>query len=149
LRVALESGTPRGDKTWSSVHSPTSALLTLFLFSDVGDDDAPTFVLKGSHVDVAALLAGAGEEGVEWSSLDSLLPAATYEREIAAATGSAGDVYLCHPFLVRRASWPHCGRSPRMMAQPGIWLKEPYALTDPEAALPVERAILLGVAASS
>lgn len=138
----FESGTPRGDKIWSSVHSPTSALLSLFLFSDVSEDDAPTLLLRGSHIEVAALLGAAGEDGLEWSSLDSLLPAATFEREVVPATGGAGDVYLCHPFLLHRASWPHRGRTPRVIAQPGVWLKEPYALVDPAAALPVERAIL-------
>jgi hypothetical protein len=34
------------------------------------------------------------------------------------ATGQAGDVFLCHPFLVHAASWPHHGRSPKMMAHP-------------------------------
>ena len=29
------------------------------------------------------------------------------------ATGQAGDVILCHPFLVHAASWPHTGRHPR------------------------------------
>jgi hypothetical protein len=140
----FDSGSPRGDKTWSSVQSPTRALLSLFLFSDVGEDDAPTLLLRGSHLDVAALLGPAGEEGLEWSSLESRLPSAAFEREVVAATGAAGDVYLCHPFLVHRASWPHRGRSPRLMAQPSVWLKEPYALTDPDAAFPVEQAILRG-----
>jgi hypothetical protein len=141
----FDSATLREDKTWASVHSPTRALLSLFLFTDVGEDDSPTFLLRGSHMDVTAVLGGAGDEGLEWSSLDSLLPAAAFEREIVPATGTAGDVYLCHPFLVHRASWPHRGRSPRIIAQPSVWLKEPYALIDPMAALPVEQAILRGL----
>ncbi len=141
----FDSGTPRGDKLLSSVHSPTRALLSLFLFTDVGHDDSPTLLLRGSHMDVAAVLGGAGDEGLEWSSLESLLPAAAFEREVVPATGAAGDVYLCHPFLVHRASWPHRGRSPRIIAQPSVWLKEPYALIDREAALPVEQAILRGL----
>lgn len=141
----FDSGAPRGDKTWGSVHSPTRALLSLFLFTDVGEDDSPTFLLRGSHLDVASLLGGAGDAGLEWGSLESLLGPAAFEREIVAATGAAGDVYLCHPFLVHRASWPHRGRTARIIAQPSVWLKEPYALVDPEAALPVERAILRGL----
>ena len=141
----FDSGTPRGDKTWASVHSPTRALLSLFLFTDVGEDDSPTLLLRGSHLDVAAVLGGAGDEGLEWYSLESLLPPAAFEREIVPATGAAGHVYLCHPFLVHRASWPHRGRTARIIAQPSVWLKEPYALVDPEAALPVEQAILRGL----
>jgi hypothetical protein len=95
--MALHSATPREDKTWASVHSPTSALLSLFLFTNVGEDDSPTFLLRGSHMDVAAELGGAGYEGLEWSSIESLLPAVAFEREIVPATGAAGDVYLCHP----------------------------------------------------
>lgn len=81
---------------WASVHSPTRALLSPFLFTDVGDDNSPTLLLRGSHMDVAAVLGGAGDEGLEWTALESFLPAAAFEREIVAAAGAAGGVYLCH-----------------------------------------------------
>ena len=138
--VATEGGT-----TWSSVHSPTQALVALFLLTDVGERDAPTLALRGSHLDVAAVLGRAGEAGLEWAALDSHVPASMFERDVVTVTGQAGDVYLCHPFLVHRASWPHRGRTPRIMAQPSIWLKEPYRRDGEAAALPVERAILAGV----
>jgi hypothetical protein len=32
------------------------------------------------------------------------------------ATGKAGDVFLCHPFMVHTATWPHRGAGPRMIA---------------------------------
>ena len=44
-----------------NVFSTGRALLMLFLFSDVGEDDAPTRIRAGSHVDVARMLAAAGE----------------------------------------------------------------------------------------
>jgi hypothetical protein len=47
----------------SNLRSEGSALLMLFLLSDVGDD-APTRIRVGSHVDVPALLASAGERGL-------------------------------------------------------------------------------------
>ena len=53
-------------------------------------------------------------------------------------TGSAGDVYLCHPLLVHSPSWPHRGSGARMLSQPGIELVEPFALTDRAAAFPEE-----------
>ncbi|MDQ4070098.1 MAG: phytanoyl-CoA dioxygenase family protein [Actinomycetota bacterium] len=141
----FDSGIAKGDgRKWSSVHSPTQALLALFLFTDVGEDDAPTLALRGSHLAVAAVLGRAGEDGLEWSSLEPHVPASTFQREVVSVTGDAGDVYLCHPFLVHRASWPHRGQFPRMMAQPSIWLKEPYTLRDERAASAVERAILAG-----
>jgi hypothetical protein len=34
--------------------------------------------------------------------------------------GDAGDVYLCHPFLVHAATWPHRGKAPRFIAQPPL-----------------------------
>ncbi len=37
--------------------------------------------------------------------------------EVALATGEAGTVYLCHPFLVHAAQI-HRGKRPRFMAQP-------------------------------
>jgi len=32
-----------------------------------------------------------------------------HDRPLAWATGHAGDVYLCHPFIVHAATWPHRG----------------------------------------
>ena len=64
----------------------------------------------------------------------------------ALATGPAGTVYLCHPFLVHSAQ-PHRGCTPRFIAQPPLL---PGAPLDPlrrdAAASPVERAIQLALA---
>ena len=61
------------------------------------------------------------------------------------ATGRAGDVFLCHPFIVHTATWPHRGASPRMIAQPSIGAPGGFALdgSDPS---PVARAIVAGLA---
>lgn len=48
----------------ANVSSKGRALLMLFLFSDVGVDDAPTRIRVGSHIDVARQLAPAGEAGL-------------------------------------------------------------------------------------
>ena len=40
----FDRGTPR-EPNVVSVHSPTRALLSLFLFTDVGEDDSPTLLL--------------------------------------------------------------------------------------------------------
>ena len=45
---------------------------------------------------------------------------AALDLRIVAATGPPGTVYLCHPFLVHAASWPHTGSKPRLVAQPAI-----------------------------
>ncbi|MFH8562471.1 phytanoyl-CoA dioxygenase family protein [Streptomyces sp. NPDC017988] len=94
-------------------------LLMLFLMSDVGKDDAPTRIRVGSHLDVAALLAPEREGGLPFMRLAERAVPATEHRPVALATGRAGDVYLCHPFLVHAAQ-PHQGAEPRFVAQPPL-----------------------------
>lgn len=65
------------------------------------------------------------------------------------ATGECGDVYLCHPFLVHAATWPHRGNAPRFISQPGLAPVEPVRLERPDAAYSaVERAIRIGLGRS-
>jgi len=130
---------------WVNVKSRGRGLLALFLFTDVGDADAPTEILAGSHLDVPRVLAPAGDRGVFFGDVSGKLPASTWRRPRVRATGRAGDVYVCHPFLVHRATWPHCGSTPRMVAQPAIALREPFALCDGPEVCAVERAILRGL----
>jgi hypothetical protein len=73
----------------------------LFLFSDVGECDAPTRIKSGSHLDIARFLKPAGEAGMSHAMLDEL--AAAIARPEALAIGEAGTVYLCHPFLAHAA----------------------------------------------
>jgi hypothetical protein len=102
-----------------NVYSKGRALLMLFLFSDVGADDAPTRIRVGSHLDIARILAPAGEAGRSLRELASNGFAETAHRAEALATGGAGTVYLCHPFLVHAAQ-AHRGTRPRFMAQPAL-----------------------------
>ena len=88
------------------------------------------------------MLAPAGDDGLPWVEAASAAADASARRPTALATGQAGDVFLCHPFLVHAASWPHQGRLPRMMAQPGVALHTQFPLTAPLS--PVEQAILDG-----
>jgi hypothetical protein len=134
-----------GSEYWSNVTSTGRGLLALFLFSDVGPDDAPTRLVLGSHHYAAAALATAGPEGMPGGAVVDLLQPSTLCRTVAEATGAAGDVYLCHPFIVHTATWPHRGTGPRMMAQPGVEVPEGFALdgSDPS---PVARAIVHGLA---
>ena len=66
----------------------------------------------------------------------------------AHATGKAGDVFLCHPFIVHTATWPHRGIQPRMMAQPGVRVAGGFALDGSDHS-PVARAIMDGLADTS
>jgi hypothetical protein len=54
------------------------------------------------------------------------------------ATGPAGTVYLCHPFLVHAAQ-RHRGTEPRFMAQPPLYPARPYDVVS--GGSPVEVAI--------
>ena len=63
------------------------------------------------------------------------------DRPLALATGQAGTVYLCHPFLIHAAQM-HRGEEPRFMAQPGLAPSEPLRLVrDDGAYSPIEIAI--------
>jgi hypothetical protein len=103
----------------ANVKSSGRALLMLFLFTDVGPDDAPTRIRKGSHATIARELLPYGETGVTLRQLSANGYASTENCEIELATGEAGTVYLCHPFLVHAAQ-PHRGKRPRFMAQPPL-----------------------------
>ena len=132
---------PNEQKDFSSwrvnVTSRGRALLMLFLFSDVGERDAPTRIRVGSHFDMARFLAPAGDAGMSHLALDRV----GAERPEALATGEAGTVYLCHPFLVH-ATQMHRGSVPRFLAQPPLHPAEPFRLDREDGSYsPVEIAI--------
>lgn len=155
--VRFPSSTEPGDDGWHvdasytgshgesmlNLRSHERALLMLFLFSDVGPDDAPTRIRIGSHLDVPPLLEGYGDDGREWMSLCLDAASASEQRPVTLATGALGDVYLCHPFLVHAAQ-PHHGSAPRFMAQPPLYAKEPLDFKA-DRPTPVARAVLEGL----
>ena len=103
----------------ANIGSKGRALLMLFLFSDVGEADAPTRIRAGSHLHIARQLAPAGERGLTLRELARDGFAATAHLPEMLVTGPPGTVYLCHPFLVHAASL-HRGVTPRFMAQPPL-----------------------------
>jgi len=103
----------------ANVKSSHRALLMLFLFSDVGPEDAPTRIRTGSHRTIARELLPHGKGGATLRQLSAGGYASTENCPEALATGAAGTVYLCHPFLVHAAQ-PHRGTRPRFMAQPPL-----------------------------
>jgi hypothetical protein len=129
------SYTPPGETSYfTNVHSSHRALLMLFLFTDVGEHDAPTRIRAGSHLDVPRVLRRYGDRGASGVVLSPEVDAATAHRPVALATGRAGDVFICHPFLVHAAQ-PHHGTRPRFMAQPCFYpsdahMERPYAGND-------------------
>lgn len=116
----------------------------LFLFSDVSEQDAPTRLKAGSHLDVAKLLESSGAEGLTFMQLAEQLNYLPDRTEVT-ATGDAGTVYLCHPFLVHAAQ-QHRGKTPKFMAQPALLSKNDFNLIQPAAlGCPVEQAIISGI----
>jgi phytanoyl-CoA dioxygenase PhyH len=144
----VDASFPGDEDSWSSwrvnVTSQGRALLMLFLFSDVTEQDAPTKIRIGSHLDVARILESAGDRGMSFLELAEKLDV-TAARPQALATGKAGTVYLCHPFLVHAAQ-PHHGRNPRFMAQPPLYAAEPFQIQRNDGVYsPVESAVRMGL----
>jgi len=121
-------------------HSKGRALLMLFLFSDVLEQDAPTIIRVGSHLDIAKILEPEGERGLSFMGLAEKLNTLP-EREEILATGKAGMVYLCHPFIVHSAQ-DHHGTTPKFMAQPPLMTKSDFDISTEKEHCPVEIAIL-------
>jgi Phytanoyl-CoA dioxygenase (PhyH) len=139
--IDVSFGTDTADfMSWrANIHSKGRALLMLFLFSDVGEHDAPTRIRVGSHADIARQLAPAGEDGMALRELAAHAFAMSAHRSVVTATGGAGTVYLCHPFLVHAAQ-PHQGEHPRFLAQPPLLPMDPDTRRGGELS-PVEQAI--------
>ncbi|MBX3280127.1 MAG: phytanoyl-CoA dioxygenase family protein [Acidobacteria bacterium] len=136
-----EDSSPEDFSTWRvNVYSRGRALLMLMLFSDVGENDAPTRIRAGSHMEIARTLAPYGEKGLSVMDL-SCISTSNYPEVYA--TGAAGTVYLCHPFLVHAAQ-PHTGASPRFMAQPPLYPNGSFEIEgrNPADYVPVELAII-------
>lgn len=153
--IRFPSPKPAGDDGWhvdvsfgydaadfmewrANVMSSRRALLMLFLFSDVGPDDAPTRIRKGSHGQIARELLPYGAAGATLRQLSAAGYASTEACAVELATGAAGTVYLCHPFLVHAAQ-PHRGTRPRFMAQPALLPTAEFNPALPPS--PVQRAI--------
>jgi len=139
----IEGSFAKDGDLWVNYRSRSRGLLVLYLFTEVDAASAPTRVRPGSHLDAARILASFGAEGAPFMQAAQLAAGASAARPTELVTGRAGDAFLCHPFLVHAASWPHTGRHPRIMAQPGVALHDEFALKPPLS--PVEQAIAAGL----
>lgn len=125
-----------------SVDSRGRSLLMLFLYTDVGPDDAPTLLRSGSHHEVARLLAPHGSAGADWLPFCGEAVRATAGCREAAATGRAGDVHLVSPFVVHRAqTMSPAARWPRVIAQPPLEPAREPAFDLVAGTAPVERVV--------
>jgi hypothetical protein len=117
--MSFGDGNPDFMEWRANVKSSGRSLLMLFLLSDVCRDDAPTRIRKRSHATIARELLPYGDAGATLRQLSADGYASTQDCEVELATGAAGTVYLCHPFLVHAAQ-PHRGERPRFLAQPPL-----------------------------
>jgi hypothetical protein len=133
---------PNDFLSWqANIYSRQRALLMLFLYSDVGEQEAPTRIRVGSHLQIARELSPAGEAGLSLGELAANGFASTAHLPEVSAVGPAGTVYLCHPFLVHAAQ-QHRGSLPKFMAQPPLPLRDPLVLERIDGNYsPVENAI--------
>ncbi|WP_026198311.1 phytanoyl-CoA dioxygenase family protein [Wenxinia marina] len=122
----------------ANVTSRGRLLLMLFLFSDVGEEGGPTRIRLGSHRQIARELLPFGEAGMSLRDLAADGFASTADCSRALATGPAGTVWLCHPFLVH-AGQPNRGTGVRVLAQPPLLPVAPFDPALPPS--PVQRAI--------
>jgi hypothetical protein len=136
----IEASYDSGGEQRVNIRSRQRGLLVLYLLTDVDAASAPTRIRPGSHREAARVLAPAGDEGMPWLKAAQAAAEATEHLPTVLATGKAGDVFLCHPFLVHAATWPHTGRLPRIIAQPGVALHDQFPLTNPLS--PVEQAMV-------
>lgn len=158
--IRFPSNEPPGDDGWHAdasfygsdgsmrlnLRSRGRVLLMLFLFSDIDINDAPTRILVGSHLDIPSLLEASGEDGLSFIELAQKLTT-TLNRKIVYATGEAGTVYLCHPFLIHAAQ-PNRGTKPRFLAQPPLIPRSDESVQlyrEDHRYSPVEQAIRLGL----
>lgn len=143
--VSFPGNDPSNYMEWrSNIKSKGRALLMLVLYSDVTELDAPTVIYKGSHKDVAKLLSSEGESGLSFIEIANKLDGLP-DREEVYATGKAGTVYLCHPFLVHAAQ-AHKGDTPKFMAQPPLLLPNELTIANSNVGYtPVEQAIRLAL----
>ena len=125
--VSFGENTPDFMEWRANVSSKGRQLLMLFLFSEIGDTDAPTRIRAGSHLTIARELAPAGDAGLTLRQLSADGYASTAQLPEVYATGAPGTVYLCHPFLVHAAQ-PHRGTRVKFMAQPPLLPAKPLEL---------------------
>jgi hypothetical protein len=121
-------------------------LLCLIMWSDVGTREGGTFLACDSIPKVARLLLNSSE-GLDPRPFTQLYKECVDFVEI---TGRAGDVVLCHPFMIHAPS-PKTKNNVRLLTNPLVSLLEPMQFNRPDAAdfSPVELAILRGLGVDS
>jgi len=135
-----------GDFFRHFLDSPEQGLLVVALFSDIAERGGATSIACDSVGHIARFLAEHPE---------GILPRGFPDNDIIGrcddfveTTGSIGDVFLLHPFMLHTWSINTLDQA-RFIINPPVKLREPmcFARAEPEQHSPVERAVLraLGV----
>ena len=144
-RLAHRRQLRHDDPDFMSTGAPTSTrraarLLMLFLFSDVGDDDAPTRIRVGSHADIARAAGAGGRAGA-----DAARARRRRLRREGALPRSHRDRRRRHglpvPSVPGARGAAASGARPRFLAQPPLLPASPSGLDLERGEAPVERAI--------
>ena len=119
--------------------SPEQALLIVAYWTDVDHKGGGTFVAPDSVTPVAHKLLE-HTEGIDFSGFGDLVSECRNFQELV---GKAGDVFICHPFVLHTSSPNHSNR-PRFMSNPPIALQSPMCFNrkDPKNYSPLEYSIL-------
>jgi hypothetical protein len=121
-------------------------LSPIFLWDDVGPDDGPTLLAPGSHLRVARLLRDAEPDGVPGDEIGRFFHGRLQVDATIAATGTAGDVIICHPLLAHSVN-PLGPSGPRYISNIAVHGFAPLNIDPAIARLaPVERAIAIALA---
>lgn len=113
----------------------------IFLWQDVGSSDSPTLLVPGSHRAVAKLIACFEPDGISGADIVSRVHTELTVDAVTEATGAAGDVFVCHPFLAHTIN-PAGPSAPRLISNVAVHGSKPLTLTGSLSDLtPVETAI--------
>jgi hypothetical protein len=133
-----------GDYFKRFLDSPEQGLLCLILWSSVGEKEGGTFLACDSIGKVAHLLVNS-TQGLDPRQFSLLYKEC---RDFVELTGDAGDVVLCHPYMIHAPS-PKTRDNVRLLTNPPISLLEPMQFNRPNPVefSPLENSILrsLGV----
>ena len=132
------------DGDWFTHHvtSGEQVLTPIFLWDDVDVDDGPTLLGVGSHLRVARLLADQEPDGVPGEDIGRFVHDNVRCEDVAPATGAAGDVFICHPFLAHTIN-PAGPKGPRYISNVAVHGTAPlkHKTTPSNNLTPVEIAI--------
>lgn len=106
---------------------------------NVDHDGGPTLLARGTHREVARLLARREPEGIPGDRIGSTVhDAINVVVDAVPATGTAGDVYVCHPFLAHSFN-PIGPTEPRVVSNVCVHGRSAIDLRSPST--PVDRAV--------